>query len=416
MPKARTLDQQIRTWTSTYVRSASLNRITRANDPYLTTTAGAYNTVYTTDLVIQMAGDSTALGVVGMSGWPSSGFSTISAYPTQSANNGVDAYGGTPEGGNLADTIKPTLKEIKPVPKTIQANADMSVTMSLLGQTGDNTIMTPEGARAFALGNFKKRVNDAMLNDISQHAGSSASAAYSYLSYNRFSALDNIVSNKAQADAVDTHSTNNGWFNSYNGGFNRRTSTAFDSVVASAGTNLTTVGTLTADKIEDLVYDIYEQSAEFPDVMITSPKVQNAINKLYKAELRYGVADGLSETTIGFGTAGLENRSGNSVGIKVASLQGIPICHSVANMTSTTTNDDGRIYALTRNSVNNGGIRPILSVSTLLTPTAVINNALSSGAALQAAGAFVNTLTYVIMGEVVCTKPTAQGKLIGINL
>jgi hypothetical protein len=93
--------------------------------------------------------------------WDKSGWRVITnKAPDLAVVTGIDALGGTVEGGNIADTVKPTLKEIDVKPKTVQLPFSASEVMEWLSTHSKDDIWGGLGSlRLFMAVQHKEFIN-----------------------------------------------------------------------------------------------------------------------------------------------------------------------------------------------------------------------------------------------------------------
>ena len=128
------------------------NLLRKADAPMLTSTAGVFNAIFGAYAWAQLNMEANAFGVLPKYPWDKSGWRVITAKADSITGTCITAFGGTPEGGAIADTEKPTLAELEVRPKTAQLPFSASEVMEWLSTHSKDDIWGGLGSlRLFTL-------------------------------------------------------------------------------------------------------------------------------------------------------------------------------------------------------------------------------------------------------------------------
>ena len=137
------------------------NLLRKADAPITTSTAGVFNAVYGAYAWAQLNLEANAFGILPKYPWDKSGWRTITARPTVNTTGGnTTVQGGTPEGGTLAETAKPTLEELDVRPKTMQLSFSASEVQEWLSTHSKDDIWGGLGSLRLYMAVQHQRVNE----------------------------------------------------------------------------------------------------------------------------------------------------------------------------------------------------------------------------------------------------------------
>jgi hypothetical protein len=341
-------------------------------------TTGVFNAIYGAEAWSQLNDETRAFGTLPKYPWPQSGFRVITE------RGGTANDGGVPEGGDIPDTIKPTWKEIDADPKTVSHTFGVSEIQEALSDTDDTT-----GDIAFMRSQLesthRKRINQHLLTDVDTLAG------------DNMESIDRVVS--SQAEEART-SVDAGDADLYGGDVDRSATTDFDAVV---NQDTSSNRSITEDLVRDLKSSIEDKSGETPDFILTGRDTRDELVNVFGDLTRY---DGLVGTEkIQVSVNGIETAEGQDLGQEVAKVLGLPV------ITDSEVPKDGisRLYMLNTSDPMNRG-RPNLGIS-VLKPTQYFEAGIDVDQNPFSIGQFVNKGMYRTIGELMCLKFSAQGKL-----
>ena len=361
-----------------YYYGEGFNAVAKGNDPVLTGTTGVHNTVFGATAFSQLNNEANAFALMPKIPWDHSGWRVITADAGSTADGGVD------ENGTLPDTVKPTFAEIEATPKQVVHSFDVSYIHEGRVQKGDDSIGDMEFLRSYFATLHAKRINEQILVDGDTLAG------------NNFESIDRVTASAALASALgwttadeDIYGidrSDNSWADAtveHNSGTDRFIT---DELLRSTLSTLSNVGArtniiLTGNDTKWRIFGLYENQVRYPGVLTQGVSVQVGIN-------------------------GAQTEEGLGVGMRVATIYGIPLFASHAVKQDTIS----RIYLLdtTRNEETDV---PRLFIA-LLYPTLYFESGMSAS---RPDPFSINRLgtqgMYYTAGEVICTFLKAQGSI-----
>jgi len=422
MPKIQTIDEL-----EALYYGYNRNLIRKADAPITTSTAGTFNAVFGAYAWAQLNLEANAFGILPKVPWDKSGWRIITnradglvdkggnTMPTQPSNNAL--LGGTVEGGTIADTVKPVLKEMDVKPKTAQLPFSASEVMEWLATHSKDDIWGGLGSlRLFMAVQHKENINKMLLADVETPANTSGAAAWAG-TYD-FESLDRIVSSAAEKAAVAAGGgVKLGWYDPWkaSGNFSRDTANAasapFDCTVESASGTLGTDGVLTDDTLRTFLRKIRVAAGKDPNVFLGSHEVYSEIQGLYMPSVR--VANPYGESLVQIDVNGIQTFKGTGVGIHVDSIYGVPFIPSKDAPQSGAT-EVGRLFALDTSDAEGYGY-PRIGIQVAI-PTEYYEATRRTPAYPFVNNAFVEKGVYRTMGETVCRHFKSQGKIRDIKL
>jgi hypothetical protein len=388
------------------------NLIRKADAPVVTSTTGVFNAVFGAYAWAQLNLEANAFGILPKVPWDKSGWRAITAKPSLAAGSGNhDTLGGTVEGGNIADTVKPTLQEIEIKPKTAQLPFSASEVMEWLATHSKDDIWGGLGSlRLYMAVQHKEFLNRMLLADVESEAAGSSGDHTGHFS---FETLDRIISSDAEEDALG--GSHNGYYDCWAGSaaIDRDSSTTFDSTVESASGTIGTNGVLTDDTLRTFLRKIRIAAGKDPNVFLGSHEVYSEIQGLYMPSVR--IPNPYGEQLVQVDVNGIQTFKGTGVGIHVDSIYGIPFIPSKdAPSNASDSSEIGRLFALDTSDAEGYGY-PRIGIQIAI-PTEYYEATRRTPAYPFVNNAFVEKGVYRTMGETVCRHFKSQGKIRDIKL
>lgn len=341
----------------------------KAANPYAPDTVDFNNAIFSAGYDALLNSNFNVWGSLLKTSWPESGWTVITDYGDMDGLNGVGIYGETPSGGNIANPQKATLKRVISDIKHIQRTVSMEDIAQLYTNTNDNTALTFEEARNITATAFSIMIETMIMRDKEQEAADGAKVA---TDANRLPSFDGLISDKAESNIFDA--ANNGHYSYYKGtdnavGYNRHTTTDFDSNVITCNADETiggANGVLLQDHLYKAIYDTADESGFGPSVFIISWGLKRQLANLYGGVMRINGENVsiLSQSRVEFGPGGVTPaRAGTKAGFEVQSIVGVPVVPTNrATSRASDNNEEGRIYGLNMN-VGPTSRRPMFSFS-----------------------------------------------------
>lgn len=407
MPKIQTIDEL-----EALYYGYNRNLIRKADAPITTSTTGTFNAVFGAYAWAQLNLEANAFGILPKVPWDKSGWRTITAKPTLNTTNGNTTLGGTAEGGQIAETVKPTLQEIDIRPKTAQLPFSASEVMEWLATHSKDDIWGGLGSlRLYMAVQHKEFINRMLLADVESEA---AGASGNYTGTTDFESLDRIISSHAEENALGgSHANFYNCWEEGNAGINRNTSAqpAFDCTVESASGTIGTDGVLTDDTLRTFLRKIRIAAGKDPNVFLGSHEVYSEIQGLYMPSVR--VANPYGESLVQIDVNGIQTFKGTGVGIHVDSIYGVPFIPT-KDAPSGGGDEVGRLFALDTSDAEGYGY-PRIGIQVAI-PTEYYEATRRTPAYPFVNNAFVEKGVYRTMGETVCRHFKSQGKIRDIKL
>ncbi len=352
------------------------NDVNKSDAPVLTTTTGVYNAVYGAQAFSQLNNEANAFALLPKRPWEKSGWRVITADAGSAADGGVE------ENGTLPETTKPTFAEISTKPKQVMHNFDVSFIHEGLVAKGDDALGDMEFLRGYFATKHAKAINGQLLVDGDTLAGYG------------FESIDRVTASAAYATAVSWTAADEDIYS-----IDRSSNSWADAVVSH---NSGTDRYLTDDLIRDTLASLENNGAK-TNVMLTGNDTKWRIFGLYENQVRYpGVLD--KSVSVQIGINGVNTEEGLGVGMRVATVYGIPLFTS-QNVAKDTIS---RIYLLDTTENAETGV-PRLFIS-LLYPTLYFESGMSAEGPF-AIGRTGTEGMYYTAGELICTFFKAQGSI-----
>lgn len=381
-----------------YYSRAGAEFIQKADAPVLSSTTGVYNAVYGALVWAQLNQEANVWGCLPKYVWNRSGWRVMTARAESAAT-------GVAEAGTIPESIKPTFAQVSTIPKTIPTVFEVSeVQQFMAAESEDDAFGSVEQMRVLMGIHHKEMLNVSLLHDVSADAaGASAhrGPAEDSTNWYNFETLDRIVSNGVATTSEEAvfGGTYDAWFDVYNsdGTFNRDAGSTYDAYVDH---NSGTDRDLTDDLVRSLLENVREAGGN-PNLFITGHDTYSKLIGLYTTYVRYSP---LGQSKASVTVNGISTAEGYPVGIDIPTLYGLPIIVSK----NTTKDTISRIYCLDISDPEGFGV-PRLGIQ-IAKPTQYFEAGMLSGNPF-AINKFSNQGMYRTMGETICRKFDAQGKL-----
>jgi len=391
------------------------NQLAKADAPLLTSTSGVFNAVFGAYAWAQLNLEANAFGILPKYPWDKSGFRTITSKVGDvcvPCCTDVTALGGTPEGGTIADAIKPCFAEIDIIPKTVQLPFAASEVQEWLATHSKDDIWGGLGSlRLFMAVQHKELLNRQILADVELVA---CMACCAYAGCNNWETLDRIISSCAEEMCFGSCQTD--FYDPYKGTTNeidRDASTTYDTTVISASGTLGTNGLLTDDTIRTFLRQIRVAGGKDPNVFLGSHEAYSEIQGLYMPSVR--IPNPYGESLVQIDVNGIQTFRGTGVGIHVDSIYGVPFIPSKdAPSNACDSAEVGRIFALDTSDAEGFGYPRIGAMIAI--PTEYYEATRRTPGYPYVTGAFVEEGLFRTMGETVCRFYKTQGKIRDIKL
>ena len=405
MPKIQTIDEL-----EALYYGYNRNLIRKADAPITTSTAGTFNAVFGAYAWAQLNLEANAFGILPKVPWDKSGWRVITDKAVLNTTNSNTVLGGTAEGGLIAETTKPQLKEIDVKPKTVQLPFSASEVMEWLATHSKDDIWGGLGSlRLFMAVQHKEFMNRALLAD--HDTGAAAGGAFAGTL--DFETLDRIISSHAEETATGGSGSKhcNPWAASADINRDNTSMPEFDCTVESAGGAIGTQGVLTDDTLRTFLRKIRIAAGKDPNVFLGSHEVYSEIQGLYMPSVR--VANPYGESLVQIDVNGIQTFKGTGVGIHVDSIYGVPFIPT-KDAPSYASGEVGRLFALDTSDAEGYGY-PRIGIQVAI-PTEYYEATRRTPAYPFVNNAFVEKGVYRTMGETVCRHFKSQGKIRDIKL
>lgn len=335
--------------------------IKKADAPLLSDTTGTFNDVYGAEVWNQLNENINIFSILPKKPYQKAGFRL------KTARGQALPADGTAENGTLPDTVKPTYAQGAMVLKHCVTAYEGSLLKDLRARVGNDDI---------DLDQVRRDLQEEHMKFICRQLMTDAGTLASY----RFESVDRVCSSQNEEsvfyDAGDCDIY----------GFDRSGSTNYDAYV---NHNSGTDRVLTKSLLRAAINTIYQNSGEYPNVVVTGYDTYQNIEVLFEGQARLTIERGLN------GINGVSTAAGNDVGVAVASCWGIPVIREDQTIQDTAS----RIYFLNTKYLWFEVAMPTSNFETQYNADMIIRNKLG------VKGMFLTA------GELKCVKFSAMGKI-----
>jgi len=315
--------------------------VTKTDAPVTTSTTGVYQARYGMEAWAQMNMEANTFGALPKYVWTHSGWRCIT---TRSGGSDRRPYGGVAEGGDIADTVKPTWAQVSTPPRTMHVPFENTEIQEFLATVGgdDATASLGEIRRYFGI-EHREDINGALNQTNGTLAG------------NNFESIDRIVGSYAELNNC-TDAANAGYDA---GDLDPYASASFDRDGGASWTdayvahNSGTDRALTDSILQTLLQNTLNAGAnEEGQWFQTGNDSWAAINQIYDPSVRYNMIG--RQKFVG-SINGIQTREGGQFGTKTATLFDRPLIISKDTVQETsgisrillldTSNPEGKPYS-----------------------------------------------------------------------
>ncbi len=395
-----------------YTTSSLVPQLSPYNDEYIKAMiytgmgTNVWNAIYGAQAWYQLNTESNLFGVLPKLNWDKSGFRVITDF-VQVANTM-----GIAETGNLGTPEVPTIDIVKLTPKLSQTPFEVTDIVEQLAKVSQDDIYANlDTLRQYFATMHIKNLN---INIGAKAVGSNVATSVSGATNLNMETLDRIISSYAEGSGVGLTSSTSPTLaeviNPYAGAIDRSGgASAFDSYVVSASGTFGTLGALTDQTLRDTIQGVKFNGGR-TNVMVTGYDTYANIQGIYQNQLRYLNWGELMYQT---GLNGIETNTGVDVGLRAASVYGIPLIEAVNTTTDnasggfdTSNTGSSRIFLLDTTDTEGYGdarlsasiLRPTQYLETTDRDFILLNNIAYEG-------------LYLTISETRCTFFAAQGKI-----
>jgi hypothetical protein len=359
--------------------------INKEDDPVRTDTAGVFNIVYNKFLWAMFNQEANVFGVLPKTKWVNSGWRLM----TERAGSTAD--GGVAEGGEIADSIKPTFKEVENHIKTVHHPFSVTEIQNYIANIGDDATADMVILRKIFAVKHKEAINQQLLRDAS---GQAAAASGDYTGVDGFETVDRVISSDSEEDAFG--GTYDNYFDIF--GLDRDSTTTYDSIVD----HNSGVDRQVSDEIlRTNIYDLKEAGGN-PTVLITGYDTLRSLTALYSDQLRY--SNVVAESKVTIGVNGIQTEEGMNAGVRLSSVYTIPLIASKDVVKDTIS----RIYFLDTSDPEGEGV-PRICIN-VAKPTQYFQAGVDDGTPFVL-NKFDTKGMYKTLGEIKCVRLDVQCKI-----
>jgi hypothetical protein len=363
---------------------------------------GVWNAIYGAQAWYQLNTEANLFGLLPKLTWDKSGFRAISAF-TRAATAMAIA-----ETGSIPAAVAPTITTIKLTPKiAVNTFQTTQVVEQLAKLSQDDIFANLDTIRMFYATEHVKLLNQ-QLNQLV--VGTNLAACNQYSSSSPvFESIDRIVASYAEGTtcATSNSTTLNAIISPWNNAVSRGSAaSAYDAYVAAPSGTINVAAYLTDGSIRNLIQGT-RTNGGFNNVFVTGYNTYAEIQGLYLSNWRTAT---WGELRIDTGLNGIHAADGVDVGVKVASLFGIPLISAVDTPASQGTVGVQNVYLL--DTTDTEGYGDARLGAQILNPTNYLETSARDFILLQY---LAYEGMYMSIGELACRFLSAQGKLRDIN-
>jgi hypothetical protein len=382
---------------------------------------GVWNPIYGAQAWYQLNTEANLFGLLPKLTWDKSGFRTVAAFTRTSPSMTIT------ETGTLPTPTVPTISTIKLVPKVAVNTFQTSQVVEQLAKLSQDDIFANlDTIRMFYATEHVKLLNQAM-NRVVVGSGTLGCEDYTgtvnvfgtlvssiAVNSNMLESIDRIVASYAEGTAVGLTGASTPTLthvvSPYAGAVSRAAASSYDSQVLAPSGSIGVAATLTDTSIRSLIQQT-RTAGGYNNVFVTGYNTYAEIQGLYLSNWRTVT---WGELRVDTGLNGIKAAEGLDVGVKVASIYGLPMISAVdtpqSQYNGTVSVGVQNIYLLdTTDTEGYGDARLGVQV---LNPTNYLETSARDFILL---GALAYQGMYMTIGEQACRFFAAQGKLRDIN-
>lgn len=387
------------------------DEILKAAGGFSTASTGVYNPIFGAIAWANFNLEANVFSALPKFVWDFSGARLLTGKGNQlvdagSSNNTI--YGGTTEGGLIAASVRPDVKEIYWKPKTIQYPFEVTELQEYLVEgSRDDLWGSLAHQRVYAADQLKEILNQMLVRDPEGYADTTADN----LSRLDLETLFRVISSKDEYDQNGGGVTNrfNPWKDTAS--IARNSATTHDSTVVSPSGDLNTSDVLTDRVIQQVLASLRTAGGKNPTVMIGGQDTYAEVQSIYMNAYRIqNTADIRTEYTATVN--GVKTFDGTGVGLQISTIYGIPFIPTKDSPANSAT-DAGDLLILNTSADKYAPGKPLLGLQTLK-PVLYYEASKRQQSWPWVNGAFKDRALYETMLELTCRNFKAQGKIINI--
>jgi len=363
-------------------------QMVQKDDAVLSSTSGYYNPVFGAMAFSQLNNEANVFAFLPKRPFNKNGYRMVTA------DAGTAGYGAVAENGSIPATIKPTITEVPITPREVAHAFDVSYLQEgLIKKTDADNMGDMEFLRGYFSVLHAKRINEMLCKDANTLPQDVDSSGTNYA----FQSIDRVTITSAAATALSYTADDEDIY-----GIDRSDNSWADAGVCDH--NSGTDRYLTDDLIRDSLATLETAGAK-TNIILTGNDTKYRIFGLYENQVRYpGVLQ--KDQMVKIGLNGVSTEDGYGVGLRVASVYGIPLLTS-QNIEKDTIS---RIYLLDTTEDPATGV-PRLFIG-LLYPTLYFEAGMSAANPSPfPIDRFGTEGVFYTAGELICTFLAAQGSI-----
>ena len=420
-----------------------------------TDTTGVYNPIYGAMIWANFNLEANLFGCLSKYIWDYSGWRIF----TEKADNmyaglttGLSAaimnntaLGGTLEGGQIAQPLRPIVKEISVRPKTIQYGFEASeVQEHLTNNSRDDLWGSLAHQKVYGVNQMKENLNKQLFFNIRGKVRIGAGDTDADFAENNntrdllerrnIESIDRIVSSSGEAAQYGKSGDSrdklyNPWINvdrdgaqivskpvSGDGlGRTGATHNAYDTTVISPGSSISDPDNLTPATMRSFLADVRPKGGKDPTLFLGGHDTYNELQGIYEPALRIMNPSDL-KTAVSVGVNGINTFQGTGIGLHISTIYDIPIIPSKDTPSNSPSANDahvGNLYAIDASDPEGSG-KPRIGIS-VLKPLVYYEASHRTQTYPFINSAFVDKGVFECIMEFTCQQFQTQGKIINIR-
>jgi len=362
------------------------------------------NPVYGAQAWYQLNSEANLFGVLPKLTWDKSGFRAISSFTRTAASMAIS------ETGTIPSPTVPNILTIKLTPKIgVNTFQTSQVVEQLAKISQDDIFANLDTIRLFYATEHVKLLNQ-QLNSVV--VGTVSTGCTSGVGITTFESIDRIVASWGEATQAAglSGTVASNVVSPYSGAVSRTAASAYDAQVIAPSGTLGVAAVLTDNSIRQIIQQC-KTAGGFNSVFITGYNTYQELQGLYLSNWRTA---NWGELRVDTGLNGIKTSEGLDMGIKVASVYGLPVIQAVdtpqSQYNGTVSAGVQNVYLLdTTDTEGYGDARYGLQV---LQPTNYLETTARDFILLQY---LAYEGMYMTFGEQACRFFSAQGKIRDIN-